>query len=173
MDADGQRRCRGQQARSPCAPRSPAACCLTGSQRYVKRGHDRARIRREEADPPHLLVTHQEDEFIRQWRVAAHVGEPTREDPEPRSRAAVHTRGAASPAPNWSTTARSRRACCGTKAARRGIRLRSFTEFQGLLDLRDYVAGQAARLAADPRYPPASMSRNGSVTWSGAAPAPR
>jgi WD40 repeat protein len=39
------------------------------------------------------------------------------------------------------------------EALRRGIRVRSFTEFQGLLDLRDYVAGQAARLQADQRYP--------------------
>ncbi|MGH4025068.1 MAG: pentapeptide repeat-containing protein, partial [Pseudonocardiaceae bacterium] len=39
-------------------------------------------------------------------------------------------------------------------AARRGVRLRSFIEFQGLLDLREFVAGQSARLRADTVYPP-------------------
>ena len=39
-------------------------------------------------------------------------------------------------------------------AARRHVRLRSFTEFQGMLDLGDYVNGQTARLRADPGYPP-------------------
>ena len=39
-------------------------------------------------------------------------------------------------------------------AVRRHVRLRSFTEFQGMLDLADYVDGQTARLRADPCYPP-------------------
>jgi WD40 repeat protein len=37
---------------------------------------------------------------------------------------------------------------------RKGVRLRTFTEFQGLLDLTGYVAEQTARLTADRRYPP-------------------
>ena len=36
---------------------------------------------------------------------------------------------------------------------RLGIRLRSFVEYQGLLDLRPLVARQADRVAADRRYP--------------------
>src|SRR5262249_2071296 len=40
------------------------------------------------------------------------------------------------------------------EARRAGVRMRSFTEFQGLLDLRSYVAGQTARLVADRQYPP-------------------
>ena len=40
------------------------------------------------------------------------------------------------------------------EALRRGLRLRSFIEFQGLLDLTGYVADQTARLRADRRYPP-------------------
>ena len=35
------------------------------------------------------------------------------------------------------------------------MRLRSFIEFQGMLDLRDYVTGQTARMMADSLYPPA------------------
>jgi WD40 repeat protein len=41
------------------------------------------------------------------------------------------------------------------EAQRRGVRLRSFVEYQGLLDLRDYVRRQSARLLADRLYPPA------------------
>nr|MDT0665989.1 hypothetical protein [Micromonospora sp. DSM 115978] len=40
-------------------------------------------------------------------------------------------------------------------AQRRGVRLRSFVEFQGLLDLRDYVRRQSEALATDRFYPPA------------------
>ncbi|WP_250279738.1 pentapeptide repeat-containing protein [Frankia sp. Cppng1_Ct_nod] len=40
-------------------------------------------------------------------------------------------------------------------ALRRGVRLVSFVEYQGLLDLRGYLARQTARLEADPLYPPA------------------
>jgi len=40
------------------------------------------------------------------------------------------------------------------RARRRGVRLRSFVEYQGLLDLRDYVRRQTATLAADSLYPP-------------------
>ena len=41
------------------------------------------------------------------------------------------------------------------RARRRGIRLRSFVEYQGLLDLRPLADRQRQRLAADPRYPAA------------------
>ncbi|MDT3437998.1 TIR domain-containing protein [Pseudofrankia sp. BMG5.37] len=40
-------------------------------------------------------------------------------------------------------------------AAVRGVRLRSFVEYQGLLDLRGYLRRQSERLAADRLYPPA------------------
>ena len=40
-----------------------------------------------------------------------------------------------------------------TLAQRLGIRLRSFVEYQGLIDLRPLVARQADRIAADRRYP--------------------
>jgi len=40
-----------------------------------------------------------------------------------------------------------------TEARRQGVRLRSFIDYQGLLDLRPLVARQAERLATDPIYP--------------------
>ncbi len=39
-------------------------------------------------------------------------------------------------------------------AWQRGVRLLSFLEYQGILDLRGYVARQTQRLEADPIYPP-------------------
>jgi hypothetical protein len=39
------------------------------------------------------------------------------------------------------------------EAQRLGVRLRSFLEYQGLIDLRPLVARQAERIAADRRYP--------------------
>lgn len=39
-------------------------------------------------------------------------------------------------------------------AARQGVRLKSFIEYQGLIDFRPYTDRQTKRLAADPTYPP-------------------
>ncbi|WP_433526501.1 TIR domain-containing protein [Nocardia pseudovaccinii] len=107
-----------------------------------------AKVRRVEVEPPHLLVTREDDEVIAQWRVGVHVGDMTRQvvedflghDPEYGSELVY--RGAAPP--------RSLR----EEAASHGLRVRSFTEFQGLLDLDDYLTHQAARLRADRTYPP-------------------
>ncbi|WP_433324822.1 TIR domain-containing protein [Spirillospora sp. CA-294931] len=104
------------------------------------------------ADAPHLLLTHMEDGFVRQYRIGAHVGRITEEDVDAFVRH-VHADGAdhgselvyLGPSP-----ARSLR----DDALRRGIRLRSLTEFQGLLDLSEYVAGQTARLSQGGQYPP-------------------
>ncbi|NED80298.1 hypothetical protein G3I76_09395, partial [Streptomyces sp. SID11233] len=38
------------------------------------------------------------------------------------------------------------------RAARGGVRVRSFLELQGLIDLREYVAAQTADLAGDGAY---------------------
>ncbi|WP_043840465.1 TIR domain-containing protein [Amycolatopsis taiwanensis] len=110
--------------------------------------YENAKIRRIDAKPPHLLVTRQNERITAQWRVGAHAGEVTREvvddflrhDPPPGSELVFQ-----GPAP-----ARSLR----DETARRGVRLRSFTEFQGLLDLDEYVAEQTMRLRTDRRYPP-------------------
>ncbi|HEX9526525.1 MAG TPA: NACHT domain-containing protein, partial [Streptosporangiaceae bacterium] len=133
-------------------PPSPASLLLDRIAEACETRYERAKIRRAEGDLPHLLITYKEDEFIRQWRVAAHVGEPTREvlaaflqlvhtdQPEPGSELIYE-----GPQPPR---------LLREEAARRGVRLRSFIEFQGLLDLRDYVEKQTARLAADTLYPP-------------------
>ncbi|RKT83471.1 WD40 repeat [Saccharopolyspora antimicrobica] len=107
-----------------------------------------AKIRRIESDPPHLLVTRQEEGFNPQWRVGVHVGEMTRDivdeflrhDPDHGSELVYQ-----GPPPPRSMR---------EEAARRGVRLRSFTEFQGLLDLRDYVDKQTKRLREHEDYPP-------------------
>ncbi|WP_228001547.1 TIR domain-containing protein [Nocardia australiensis] len=107
-----------------------------------------AKVRRVETDPPHLLISREYDEVIAVWRIGVHVGDMGRQvvedflgnDPEYGSE--LIYRGAPPP--------RSVR----DEAASHGLRVRSFTEFQGLLDLDDYLAEQAARLRTDRRYPP-------------------
>lgn len=116
--------------------------------------YDSPKIRLVSAEVPHLLVSHREDGFVRQQRVVAHVGEPATGDVE-RIFAQVHAADPDTPTelvyqgPPVSQALR-------VDAARRGVRLRSFLEFQGLLDLREFVAGQSARLRADTVYPPQS-----------------
>ncbi|MGH3248890.1 MAG: NACHT domain-containing protein, partial [Trebonia sp.] len=130
---------------------SPAVQLLDRVSEVVEVSHPGARIRRVTDLPPHLLVTHAEGGFFRQWRVAVAAGEVTREIIDAFA-AQLHSGELESGAeliysgPRPPATLR-------TEALRRGIRVRSFTEFQGLLDLRDYVAEQTARLAADRRYP--------------------
>jgi WD40 repeat protein len=115
--------------------------------------YDNPKIRLIPGQPPHLLVSYREDGFVRQQRVAGHVGQLTAADVE-RFLGQVH---AADPGtgselvyqgPPIPQTLR-------VEALRRGVRVRSFIEFQGLLDLREFVAGQTARLNTDPLYPPA------------------
>ncbi|MGH3829086.1 MAG: TIR domain-containing protein [Pseudonocardiaceae bacterium] len=106
------------------------------------------RIRRVKTNPPHLLVTNQEEGFTPQWRVGAYVGELSREvvesflrhEPGPGSELVYQ--GSAPPQ------------ALREEALRRGVRLRSFLEFQGLLDLSDYLGKQTTRLRTDPLYPP-------------------
>ncbi|MCW2914444.1 MAG: repeat protein-like protein [Actinomycetia bacterium] len=114
---------------------------------------ERAKTRRVAADPPHLFVTHMEDGFVRQFRIGAHIGEPTQGDVDAFVRH-VHAGGPdhgselvyLGPAPPRALR---------DEALRHGVRLRSFTEFQGLLDLSDYVVKQTVRLTSDSRlYPP-------------------
>ena len=136
----------------PDRPRGPASMLLDRITEVCEARYEHAKIRRIEGDLPHLLITKQEDGFVRQWRTAAHVGQPTREElsaflqlihaeqPEPGSELVYD-----GPQPPQ---------VLREEALRRGVRLRSLIEFQGLLDLRDYVAAQTTRLAADPRYPP-------------------
>ncbi|HUR05719.1 MAG TPA: TIR domain-containing protein [Nonomuraea sp.] len=109
--------------------------------------HERARIRRFAA---HLVVTHPEDGFVRQTMIGAHVGELTAAEADDFVRQAHAADLAAELVYQGSLPARTLR----DELMRRGVRLRSFTEFQGLLDLSGYVAEQTARLTTDRRYPP-------------------
>ncbi|MCQ0004169.1 NACHT domain-containing protein [Actinomadura madurae] len=138
----------------------PAARLLDRLTEACETRFERATIRRVvppagpdgRQDPPHLLLTHLEDGFVRQYRIGAHVGRVTEEDVDAFVRH-VHADGTdhgselvyLGPAP-----ARSVR----DDALRRGIRVRSLTEFQGLVDLSEYVTAQTRRLSAEGLYPP-------------------
>ncbi len=130
----------------------PASLLLDRIAEVCETRHEKAKIRRVEDGLPHLLVTHQEDGFIRQWRIAAHAGEPGRDELAAFLRL-VHT-GQPEPGSELVYEGPQPPRVLREEAQRRGVRLRSFTEFQGLIDLRDYVASQTARISADPLYPP-------------------
>ncbi|OEV12498.1 TIR domain-containing protein [Streptomyces nanshensis] len=108
--------------------------------------------RQEAGDMVQLMATWHEEGVVRQQRIAIHPGTPTEAEID-RFVAQAHATDTGSeaeivhegPAPERPLRER---------ASRRGVRVRSFLEFQGLLDLRAYVAAQTASLAADDRYPP-------------------
>jgi len=95
-----------------------------------------------------LLVT-RPGQYVAQRRIGAIIGKPTRDDleaflagdPEPGSELVYQ-----------SQTAAPRELREGARL--RGVRLCSFTEFQGLLDLADYVTKQTGRLRSDRLYSP-------------------
>jgi WD40 repeat protein len=115
--------------------------------------HEGAQLRRVPGPLAQLLVTWTESGFVRQQRVAVCTGTPAADDVE----AFVDHVHASDTEPDAELVhdgpppAREVR----ERARRRGVRVRSFTEFQGLLDLRDYVTAQTARLGGDRRYQPA------------------
>ncbi|MGP3951133.1 TIR domain-containing protein [Streptomyces sp. 7N604] len=114
--------------------------------------HEGAQLRSVPGAVPQLLVTWSESGFVRQQRVAVCLGTPQAEDvdgfidhvhasdTEPDAEL-VHD----GPPPPRELRERARR---------RGVRVRSFSEFQGLLDLRGYVAAQTERLSTDLQYQP-------------------
>lgn len=141
----------GEPAPAPVEPArtaDPQSLLLDRVEEVCHTRYERVRIRRVEAEPPHLLVTRQEEGFNPQWRVGAQVGEVSRavvedflgHEPGPGSELVYQ-----GPAPEQTLR---------EDALRRGVRLRSFSEFQGLLDLDGYVARQTTRLRTDPHYPP-------------------
>jgi WD40 repeat protein len=117
----------------------------------IETRHPGAKVRRVADRPPFLVVTHEEDGFFRRWRAAAHVGELTRDDVDALVKQ-LRT-GATEPGSELVYEGPRPAQLLREEALRRGVRLRSFTEFQGLLDLDDYLAGQAARLRSDRLYP--------------------
>lgn len=104
------------------------------------------------ADMTQIMATWNEEGVVRQQRIAVHPGTPT-DAALDRFLAQAHATDTGSEAelifegPPPENALRER-------AGRRGIRVRSFLEFQGLLDLRAYVTAQTARLGNDERYAP-------------------
>ncbi|MFC5658730.1 NACHT and WD40 repeat domain-containing protein, partial [Streptomyces nogalater] len=138
--------------REPRAVQSPADVLLARVAEVCRTRHEGAQIRLVTGPVPQLLVTWTESGFVRQQRVAVHAGTPTADDIE-RFTVLVHaadTETEAELVHDGPPPARDLR----DAARRRGVRVRSFTEFQGLLDLRGYVSAQNERLRTDPRYPP-------------------
>ncbi|WP_107469935.1 TIR domain-containing protein [Streptomyces sp. 3211] len=112
--------------------------------------------RREPGDMVQIMATwrEQEDGVVQQQRIAVHPGSPTEEEVD-RFIAQVHATDSGSEA----VLVYAGDAPAGglrTRAAGHGVRVRvrSFIEFQGLLDLRGYVAAQSARLSASEQYAP-------------------
>ncbi|MEU6239187.1 pentapeptide repeat-containing protein, partial [Kitasatospora sp. NPDC047058] len=131
---------------------SPAETLLARVAEVCRTRHQGAQIRPVAGTPPQLLVTWTESGFVRQQRVAACVATPAAEDVD-RFVDAVHAAGTAPDAElvyDGPPPPRDLR----DRARRRGVRLRSFLEFQGLLDLSGYVAAQSERLGTDGQYQP-------------------
>ncbi|MCX5201850.1 TIR domain-containing protein [Streptomyces sp. NBC_00237] len=114
--------------------------------------------RRSPDDMAQILATWQEEGVVRQQRIAVHPGTPTEEDLD-RFAAQVHATTASSQdtaeavlVHAGDAPARSLR----ERAARHGVRVRvrSFLQFQGLLDLREHVAAQTAALHEAGQYAP-------------------
>ncbi|MGW7414268.1 WD40 domain-containing protein [Streptomyces sp. NPDC054863] len=114
--------------------------------------------RRSPEDMAQILATWQEDGVVRQQRIAVHPSTPTEDDLD-RFAAQVHASAATS-----NDTAEAVLVYAGDaperglreRAARHGVRVqvRSFLQFQGLLDLRGHVAAQSAHLHAGGQYAP-------------------
>jgi len=131
---------------------TPAGQLLDRLAEVVEAGYPGAKVRHVTEHPPHLLVTRTEDGFVRQWRIGAHVGEVTRSDVDAFV-AILHT-GEPEAGSEFVYEGPRPPQTLRDEALRRGVRLRSFIEFQGLLDLSDYVARQTVRISSDLRYPP-------------------
>jgi len=142
----------GVVARGGAHREDPTSVLLSRLAEICELRYPDATVRRYDGDPPYLLLTHGEQRFFQQLRIGACPGDPTREaldafvtrvhaiDPEPGSQLVYS--GAQ---PDQELV---------DEAMRRGVRLRSFAEFRGLLDLRRYVSAQTERLTTDRRYAP-------------------
>ncbi|WP_147315505.1 WD40 domain-containing protein [Asanoa ferruginea] len=108
-------------------------------------------VHRIKGDPPYLRVTYVEQGHARQLRIGACVG-PFGETEVDQFHARVHAIDDALESTlvfNGAEPADALR----HYAARRDVRLTSFLQFQGLVDLSGYVQSQARALASDQRYP--------------------
>lgn len=107
-----------------------------------------ATIRRIDTGQRYLLLRVEAGQVVYLWRIGVRVGEVTprvldeflSQQPEPGSELVY-----SGPRPPQELR---------EQAAFHGVRVRSFTDFQGLLDLDDYLRKQSEQLRTDPRYPP-------------------
>ncbi|CAM5656338.1 hypothetical protein GCM10010329_11850 [Streptomyces spiroverticillatus] len=110
--------------------------------------------RRSPEDMAQILATWQEEGVVRQQRIAVHPGTPTAEDLD-RFTAQVHATDTDAEAVIVYAGEEPQRGL-RERAARHGVRVqvRSFLQFQGLLDLRGHVAAQTAALHEGGQYAP-------------------
>jgi WD40 repeat protein len=137
---------------APPEPRDegPANQLLDRLSEVSEARHDKVLVRRHNT---HLLVTYREDGVVRQERVGAFVGTPTADDIDTFVQTVHATDPDIASSLVYDGGQRVPRALV-QETLRRGVSVVSLVEFQGLLDLRDYVEAQAARLQTDRRYPP-------------------
>jgi WD40 repeat protein len=131
---------------------TPTALLLAKIAEVCETRYQRARIRRLPGQPASLLVSYPDGDVVHQFRVAGHVGRLTAAEvaafvgllraTDSGSDAELVYEG---PHPG---------AAVLEEGLRNRVRVRSLIEFQGLLDLRGYVAGQTERLRTDLVYPP-------------------
>lgn len=148
------------QGRAPLALDDPAASLAERVKEICRVRREGVRLRdvprREPGDMAQIMATwqEQEDGVVRQQRIAVHPGTPTAEEID-RFIAQVHATDSGSEAvlvyagDAPSAGLRQRAISHGVR-----VRVRSFIEFQGLLDLRGYVAAQSARLSTSEQYAP-------------------
>lgn len=131
--------------------RGPSGRLLDRIAEACETRFDRTVIRTVDTDPPHLRVSYRDGEFVREFWVGAVVGEPTTDDVDDfvRHVHAGHMEQSAELVYLGAMPPRSLR----EESARRGVRLRSLIEFQGLVDLSEYVSAQTKQLNEDPAYP--------------------
>ncbi|WP_322752719.1 TIR domain-containing protein [Frankia sp. Cas3] len=127
----------------------PLAAHLERIEEVCRTRYPDARIRRVTGPVPHLLVTYVEDGYTRQARIGAHLGPITRDDVE---EFVQHVHTVEPDLRSEIVTDVPPQQTLREEAWRRRVRVRSFIEFQGLLDLSDFVADQNTRLANDPQY---------------------
>ncbi|PPK65579.1 TIR domain-containing protein [Actinokineospora auranticolor] len=131
---------------------SPADRLLRRVAEVVEVRYPGARTRRLPGRPPVLRVSYRDGDLVPQFLVAVLVGQPTADDVAELVR--VRQRNNEELTSELVYQGRHPGVTLRAEAARDGVRVRSFTEFQGLLDLRDYVAAQTERLRQDRVYPP-------------------
>ncbi len=103
-------------------------------------------------DLTQIVAAWDEDDVVRLLRLAVQPGTPTDDDLD-RLLALVHADDAGTDAELVYAGERPEPGL-RERAARRGVRVRSFLELQGLIDLRGYVAAQTAELSAEGPYSP-------------------